>query len=284
MTDSTKQKREMKVLSLGLPRTGSASMAEALTILGYKNVYHGTHTIDRPEDWAIMERACDASFTNLPSYTGRPFTREEWDELWGHCEATTDVASIFAPQLIKAYPDAKVILAIRDFEPWFKSVDQSVLQNLWNPIAQFSINVLEPILGSAMGRSARKQMLGLFQASTVEEARANARDTYDRHHRVIKEMVPEGQLLEYRMGQGWGPVSNDPRNPHFASHRGHVPSYQNDMHHDTSSHTPIDAARAPPSALKKHLGEPSIEHDYPHESSTKRHSSVSHQEEHYNLN
>ncbi|KAL3593402.1 hypothetical protein FPOAC2_07698 [Fusarium poae] len=56
------------------------------------------------------------------------------------------------------------------------------------------------------------------------------------------------------------------------------------MHHDTSSHTPIDAARAPPSALKKHLGEPSIEHDYPHESSTKRHSSVSHQEEHYNLN
>ncbi|CEI68250.1 hypothetical protein FVEN_g11801 [Fusarium venenatum] len=63
-----------------------------------------------------------------------------------------------------------------------------------------------------------------------------------------------------------------------------TPSYQNDMHHDTSSQTPIDAARAPPSALKKHLGEPKIEHDYPHESSTKRHSSVSHQEEHYNLN
>ncbi|OBS20498.1 hypothetical protein FPOA_06866 [Fusarium poae] len=63
-----------------------------------------------------------------------------------------------------------------------------------------------------------------------------------------------------------------------------TPSYQNDMHHDTSSHTPIDAARAPPSTLKKHLGEPSIEHNYPHESSTKRHSSVSHQEEHYNLN
>jgi hypothetical protein len=46
----------------------------------------------------------------------------------------------------------------------------------------------------------------------------------------------------------------------------------------------LDAARAPPSALKEHLGEPIIEHEYPHESSTKRHSSVSHQEEHYNLN
>ncbi|KAI1062893.1 hypothetical protein LB507_005649 [Fusarium sp. FIESC RH6] len=58
-----------------------------------------------------------------------------------------------------------------------------------------------------------------------------------------------------------------------------TPSYQNDMHHRH-----FDAARAPPSALREHLGEPSIEHDYPHESSTKRHSSVSHQEEHYNLN
>ncbi|KAF5234137.1 hypothetical protein FAUST_7788 [Fusarium austroamericanum] len=60
-----------------------------------------------------------------------------------------------------------------------------------------------------------------------------------------------------------------------------TPSYQNNIHRDTTSDTPFDAARAPPSALKKHLGEPTIEHDYPHDSSTKRHASVSHQEEHY---
>ncbi|KAF5672551.1 hypothetical protein FHETE_3685 [Fusarium heterosporum] len=58
------------------------------------------------------------------------------------------------------------------------------------------------------------------------------------------------------------------------------PSHQGDLHRD--SHTPIDAARAPPSALRKHLGEPVIEHDYPEDSTTRRHSH-SHQEEHYNL-
>ncbi|KAM0338002.1 hypothetical protein ACHAPU_011465 [Fusarium lateritium] len=58
------------------------------------------------------------------------------------------------------------------------------------------------------------------------------------------------------------------------------PSYQSDLHRDSS--TPIDAARAPPSALRKHLGEPIIEHDYPEDSTTRRHSH-SHQEEHYNL-
>ncbi|CAG7562704.1 unnamed protein product [Fusarium equiseti] len=203
---ASREKRDMKVLSLGLFRTGSASMAEALTILGYKNVYHATQAIDRSEDWEILERACDASFPHLPSYTGKPFRRDQWDELWGHCEATTDVACAFAPQLIQVYPDAKVIMTVRDYEPWFKSMDQGLLQMIFGPVAEFSINFLEPFLGSVSGRSAQKQMLGLFQAQTGEEARANGRETWERHHRVIREMVPEGQLLEYRMGQGWGPI------------------------------------------------------------------------------
>jgi hypothetical protein len=49
------------------------------------------------------------------------------------------------------------------------------------------------------------------------------------------------------------------------------PSYQSTMHQ--SHNTPIDAARAPPSALRAHLGDPIIEHDYPED-----------QEEHFNLN
>ncbi|KAF4445676.1 hypothetical protein F53441_10625 [Fusarium austroafricanum] len=203
---TTKPQREMQVLCLGLPRTGTASMAEALTVLGYKDVFHGLKTMDNKEAWHVLERATDASFPNLPSYTGKPFTREEWDEVWGSSEATTDVASVYAPQLIEIYPDAMVILVIRDFDPWFKSIDEGVLQQLWNPIASFSISVLEPLLGSRAGVTARKQMLGLFQADTVEEARKNAKETYERHHRTIREMVDEDQLLEYRMGDGWEPI------------------------------------------------------------------------------
>ncbi|KAF4503746.1 hypothetical protein FAGAP_24 [Fusarium agapanthi] len=116
-TTAPKPKRDMKVLCLGLPRTGTASMAEAL-----------------------------------------------------------------------------------------HAIDEGVLKQLWNPIVGFSIHVVEPLLGSRAGIAARKQMLGLFQAETVEEARKNARETYERHHRVIREMVPEEQLLEYRMGQGWEPI------------------------------------------------------------------------------
>jgi hypothetical protein len=201
-----KPKREMKVLALGLPRTGTASICEALTILGYEDVYHGIKAIDSKEDWAIMDRACDASFPVLPTYTGKPFTREQWDELFGHCESVCDVASVYAPQLIEAYPEATVVLVIRDFDKWFKSIDKGILQNLWSPTAEFSISYLEPLLGSITGVAARKQMLGFFEAHSLEECRANARKAYDRHHNTIREMVPPGKLLEYRMGEGWEPL------------------------------------------------------------------------------
>jgi hypothetical protein len=39
MTDQTKATRPTLVLALSLPRTGTSSMCEALTPLGYQNVY-----------------------------------------------------------------------------------------------------------------------------------------------------------------------------------------------------------------------------------------------------
>merc|ERR1711963_391429 len=46
------------------------------------------------------------------------------------------------------------------------------------------------------------------------------------------------------------------------------------------SHDPRDAAHAPPSVVAQHPGPPTIEHDYPEDSTTRRHS-ISHQEKHY---
>lgn len=196
----------MKVLAMGLPRTGSASIAEALRILGYDGVYHGINALSSPADWTILSRACDATFPNLPTYTGKPFTKEDWEELYGPYEATTDVAAVFGRHLFEAYPDTKVILVIRDFDAWFRSIDEGVLSSLWGPMATVSANVIEPILGSVAGAASRKMMLGLFRAQSVEECRRNAREAYDRHHRELREAVPEGQLLEYRMGEGWEPL------------------------------------------------------------------------------
>lgn len=199
-------KCEMKVLALGLPRTGSTSIAEALTILGYKNVYHCSKRFSHQRDWRILSRAADATFPCLPTHTGIPFTREDWDELYGPCEATTDAASMFGPELIATYPDAKVILVERDYDRWHNSVFGGLFPLVWNPMSNFSTTYIEPIIGSVAGTTTRKMILGLFSARTPEEAQRNARSTYLSHGQRIRELVPPEKLLLYRMGEGWEPL------------------------------------------------------------------------------
>ncbi|KAH7154671.1 P-loop containing nucleoside triphosphate hydrolase protein [Fusarium sp. MPI-SDFR-AT-0072] len=204
-TAASKAKREMKVLALGLPRTGSASIAEALTILGYKGVHHGLKAIDSLDDWKVINRAADATFPVLPTYTGEPFTRDEWDELYGPCEAGTDMAALFATQLIKVYPNAKVILVVRDLDKWYASYE-TVFEQLWSFGADLAINYAEPLIGFETGVASRKAILGFFEARNVQEARNNAREVYERHYRQLREVVPPEKLLVYRMGEGWEPI------------------------------------------------------------------------------
>lgn len=54
---------------------------------------------------------------------GEPFTRREFDQLLGNCQAVFDVPAIcFAEELIQMYPEAKVVLNVREFEEWERYV------------------------------------------------------------------------------------------------------------------------------------------------------------------
>ncbi|TWU70851.1 hypothetical protein ED733_002123 [Metarhizium rileyi] len=197
----------MKVLSLGLPRTGSASIAKALKILGYESVCHGVDIIDTaPEVLRLFGRAADASFPVLPSYTGKPFAVKDWEELYWKYDASTDVAGLFGPHVLKCYPNAKVILVIRPFEQWFESLDDGVLKYVFGRPADLYCTFLGPLFGSEYLHHVRKIILGMFNARTLEEIRANARSVYDLHHSQIREMTPPSELLLLDLNQGWGPL------------------------------------------------------------------------------
>lgn len=205
-TAGVARKREMKLLSLGLPRSGTSSITQALSMLGFDDVHHGVKYSWRRKDWEILGRAADATFANLPTYTGVPFTRAQWDELYGEHDAAADVAAFFGTTLVKVYPETKVLLVVRDFESWFRSFDEIVLQTWWGPFNTPFVLFVEPLAGSCSGKAVRKMVMGLFGSRTVGEARARAREAYDRHHRTIREAVPPERLLEYRLGDGWGPL------------------------------------------------------------------------------
>lgn len=198
--------RPTRVLSLGLPRTGTASMAAALRTLGYQDVWHGIDALGSTSDWAVLDRAADATFPSLPSYTGQPFTRADWDEIWGPCEAITDIGSIFSAQLVEAYPEAKVVLVERDVDRWYASVEEGVFSSLWGTVPDFFVGVVEPLIGSVAGPASRKHLLGFFEAQNVDALRAKARDGYRAHYQRMREMVPRERLLDFNMEDGWEPL------------------------------------------------------------------------------
>jgi hypothetical protein len=124
----------MQVLCVGLPRTGTESLQQALIKLGYNHTYHGWDVVYDPDGcyspgWVALARK---KWYSAPKagHSGRPMiTREEFDELLGHSVAVTDAAaSVFAADLIRAYPEAKVVLNMRrDTEAWEKSLKNTLV-------------------------------------------------------------------------------------------------------------------------------------------------------------
>lgn len=52
---------------------------------------------------------------------GKPYGRAEFDKLFGHCQAVSNMPAIlFSEELIESYPEAKVILTLRDVDSWYK--------------------------------------------------------------------------------------------------------------------------------------------------------------------
>lgn len=84
-----------KIFGIGLPRSGTTSLNEALTILGYKSIHN-------PSKFILKKLA------GIYTLNGR------WD-------AITNFGEFFFPILDEIFPNSKFILTIRDKSKWLNS-------------------------------------------------------------------------------------------------------------------------------------------------------------------
>ncbi|KAJ5606429.1 hypothetical protein N7510_009210 [Penicillium lagena] len=199
------------ILMLGLPRSGSLSLTWALRRLGYKHVHHATEQIQDSAQWETAIRAAWACFPVLSRNAGTPmpapFTRSDWDSFLGQWQAVSDTASVFAPQLIESYPNAKVILVQRPFNAWYKSFSDVFFDTLFSPIRGFLLQrIIAPITGLSVFVSQPIVVYGFFGTRSAREAKLNAKETYDKHYATVRKMVKPENLLEYKLGDGWEPL------------------------------------------------------------------------------
>ena len=92
----------LEVIGAGLGRTGTLSLKVALEELGFGPCYHMIELFGHPEHVELWEAASE----------GKPV---DWEGLFGGYRATTDwPACSFYRELMQRYPDARVILTVRD--------------------------------------------------------------------------------------------------------------------------------------------------------------------------
>ena len=104
----------LEIIGAGFGRTGTLSLKTALERLGFNKCHH------------MMEVAINADQTDYWSRIANNTDCPNWDDVFAGYQATTDFpACDFYAALADYYPNAKVILTIRDEDSWFRSVNET---------------------------------------------------------------------------------------------------------------------------------------------------------------
>lgn len=163
--------------------------------------------VSRTRDLAMWADAAEAKFTPSKRPDLQPFGRKEWDQLLGEFRATTDSPGcFFSVELMEAYPDAKVVLVERDLDKWFTSFSATIMTVQWPGFGlRCVLNLLHYKFGRLMDPYLRLSR-AVWLADSKEEQAATAKDIYKAHYAEVRAKAKPGQLLEYKLGDGWEPL------------------------------------------------------------------------------
>lgn len=188
----------IKIIGAGFGRTGTLSLKVALEMLGFDNCYHMDEMFQHPEHAIFWQNAI----------AGKPV---DWDALFKDYQATVDFPwCCYYSQLMQHYPDAKVVLTIRDFEQWYESSLNTIYQvgrsrkaNLLM-ILQLPFSAKTRHIFRLFRLIERDIWAGLFQGRFQDKD--YALEVFNQHIESVKQSVPSERLLVYQVKEGWEPL------------------------------------------------------------------------------
>lgn len=171
----------LTVLGAGHGRTGTASLKAALDRLGFGPCYHMMEVFKDEAAPARWIAACDG--------------RADWEAIFAGYRSSVDwPGARFWRELADTYPDAKVILTVRDPDSWFRSTQQTIFARGMPPA-----NAPDPF-----AMMIRKLTLPVFGERLDERERLIAE--FNRHNAEVQATIAPERLLVYDVRQGWDPL------------------------------------------------------------------------------
>lgn len=175
----------MKVIGVGFGRTGTMSLKVALEELGAGPCLHSLEALraggEQDSPW---ERVASGE-------------RIDWRAAFAGWESTVDwLGARFYPEMLAAWPRAKVILSVRDPEAWYESAHASLDVAREAGASRLSGHAAQPALRALWDE--------LFDGRFAD--REYALEVFERHRAQVIDAVPGERLLIYDIGDGWEPL------------------------------------------------------------------------------
>ncbi|CAH8602446.1 unnamed protein product [Schistosoma bovis] len=200
---------ELLVIGAGLPRTGTKSLKNALEIIYHKPCYHMTEIITKQHDdiekWQRLFN--EALNNNKPS--NEMIIHQGLKDILNNYGTVTDVPACgFYKELMEIYPNAKVILTIRDKNDWLSSFRQTLMpksNDSFNRTIDEADQILE--LGPKFIQMAIDSMKLAFRKLDFDiDNDEEMLRCFDEYNKIVKETVPSERLLIHQLGDGWEPL------------------------------------------------------------------------------
>ena len=123
-----------------------------------------------------------------------------WDELFeGYAAAVDWPTAAFWPRLMQVYPDARIVLTVRDADNWFASAWRTIFRSMHDGMQSDDADIRERLV------MAREIIVDGTFGGDLEDRR-NAIAVYEANvARVYREVPPE-RLVVFDGKDGWGPL------------------------------------------------------------------------------
>ena len=178
----------MKIICAGLGKTGTVSLAEALKTLGHNAFHFMDHMSYHGKEWRDLYH--DGIVPNFAT-------------MYKDVDAVTDLpAAFWFQEILEVFPDAKVILTVRDSEEQWV---QSLLKHfkLVDEIFPLYYQILP------RPRQMRSFITKLHHATWGSENLNSSflyKKKYREHNQRVQAIVPANNLLVFNVKEGWQPL------------------------------------------------------------------------------
>lgn len=170
----------VRIVGAGLGRTGTTSLKAALERLLGGPCHHMMELFTHPEQIPAWHAAARGE---MP----------DWKKLLASYRATVDWPSAaYWPEISAAFPDAVILLSVRDPESWWKSASNTIFQAI-------------PQAPNAEWRAMVEAMMASRFTPKLDDKDACIA-AYERWYADARARIPKHRLLEWRAKDGWAPI------------------------------------------------------------------------------